>query len=189
MKKIIVLFISILFSVSLFAQDDEIQTLFGSGTKITGFGGPFMTFTSINGDFAHLMGGGGGVMLDDFFLGGYGERQTNFTYAEGNQIKLGHGGFWTGYSFFGKRAIHPCISALIGWGGITQYDNNTPLYDSDNLFVVKPTVELEMNFMKFFRLSIGANYMLVTGVNNIPGLTDSDFSSPGAFLAFKFGWF
>ncbi len=188
MKKAIVLLIGILFSVSLFAQDDEIQTLFGSGTKITGFGGPFMTFTSINGDFAHLMGGGGGVMLGDFFLGGYGEGLTNYIYAEGTQINFGHGGFWTGFSFFGKRAIHPCISAQIGWGGLTPQDGTYTYYESDNMFVVKPTIELEMNFLKFFRLSVGANYMLATGVNT-PGLTDSDFSSPGAFLAFKFGWF
>jgi hypothetical protein len=186
MKKMIVLFAAILSGLSLSAQDDEIQTLFGSGTKISGFGGPFMTFTAINGDFAHMMGGGGGVMLGDFFLGGYGEGLTNYIYADGNEINFGHGGFWTGYSFFGKRAIHPCISAQIGWGGLTPQEGT--YYESDNMFIVKPTVELEMNFLKFFRLSVGANYMFATGVNT-PGLTDSDFNSPGAFLAFKFGWF
>jgi len=193
MKKSIVLFIGMILSLSMYAQEDEIQTIFGSGTRISGFGGPFMDFTSINtgsNEFAHMMGGGGGVLLGNFFFGGYGEGLTNYIDIErgGPRMNFGHGGFWTGYSFFAHKAVHPCISTQIGWGSITQVDNDNNYYEPDNVFVVNPTIELEMNFLRFFRLSIGANYRLVKGVNTL-NLTDKDLSSPGVFLAFKFGWF
>ena len=188
MKKIVFLVIAFLVFAGLKGQDSEIQTLFGGDTRISGMGGPFMSFTSINGEFAHMMGGGGAVLLGDFFFGGYGEGLTNSIETGGNKMQFGHGGFWTGYSFMGKRPLHPTVSAQIGWGSIQQVDyDNYPL-TNDNIFVVNPAVELELNFTKFFRLGVGAHYRIVTGVNTST-LTDRDLSGPGAFLTFKFGWF
>ena len=73
MKKLTLFIITLLITITSFSQDEdhEIQTLFGSGVRISGFGGPFMSFTVINGEFAHMMGGGGGILLDNFFFGGY----------------------------------------------------------------------------------------------------------------------
>ena len=134
-----------------------------------------------------MMGGGGGVLLGDFFLGGYGEGLTNPIIAGGNKTEFGHGGFWAGYSFMGKNPFHPVLSTQMGWGTLTQMDDYTVL-STDNVFVVNPAIELEMNFTRFFRLGIGAHYRLVTGVNTST-LTDTDLSGPGAFLSFKFVWF
>jgi hypothetical protein len=170
------------------AQENGIQTLFGENTRISGMGGPIMSFSSIDGQFAHMMGGGGGVLLGDLFLGGYGMGLTNPITAGGIDTEFGHGGFWAGYSFMGKRSFHPVLSAQMGWGSITQVDDHTPLFPSDGVFVVNPAIELEMNFTRFFRLGIGAHYRLVSGVNTRT-LTNSDFSGPGVFMTFKFGWF
>ncbi len=191
MRKIFAVILSLSVTASVFSQDQEIQTLFGYGTRISGFGGPFMSFTTINGEFAHMMGGGGGVLLGDFFLGGYGEGLTNYieNIEGGDKIEFGHGGFWTGYSFFGVKPIHPAFSLQLGWGDISLKDpEGYESYYNDNVFVVNPTVELEMNFTKFFRLSVGGHYRLVTGVD-ASLLSGQDMSGPGAFLAFKFGWF
>ncbi|KPK86513.1 MAG: hypothetical protein AMS27_04950 [Bacteroides sp. SM23_62_1] len=191
MKKILVLFFSLFFSVSVFCQDQEIQTLFGRGARISGFGGPIMSFTMVNGEFGHMMGGGGGVLLGDFFLGGYGEGLTNYIedIEGGNKIEFGHGGFWTGYSFFGIKPLHPAFFLQAGWGNITLHDpDGYDVYYNDNIFVVNPTIELEMNFTRFFRLSVGGHYRLVTGVDT-PNLTGQKMSGPGVFLGFKFGWF
>ena len=188
MRKIVTIFVLVFLLWGLNAQDSEVQTLFGSGTRISGFGGPIMSFTSINGEFAHMMGGGAAVLLGDFFIGGYGEGLTNSITAGGNRIKLGHGGFWTGYSFMASKAVHPAISTQLGWGSITQTDDNHYHLSSDNVFVINPTLELEMNFTKFFRLGVGANYRFVNGVNT-SNLTNADLSGLGAFLSFKFGWF
>lgn len=195
MKKIALFIISSLITFTLFSQEQtekhEIQTLFGSGVRISGFGGPFMSFTVANGEFAHMMGGGGGIILNNFFFGGYGEGLTNFieNTPGGDKIEFGHGGFWTGYSFLGTKPVHPAVSCQIGWGGITLANPNTQeTYNNDNVFVITPTVECELNFFSFFRLSVGANYRFVTGVNT-DNLTNWDMSGPGVFLAFKFGGF
>lgn len=194
MKKIVLIIISLFITITLFSQeqseDQKIQTLFGSGVRISGFGGPFMSFTTANGEFAHMMGGGGGIILDNFFFGGYGEGLTNYieNMPDGDQIEFGHGGFWTGYSFLGTKPVHPAVSCQIGWGGITLTGPQQETNNNDNVFVVTPTVECEMNFLSFFRLSIGASYRFVTGVNTY-GLTGWDMSGPGVFLAFKFGGF
>ena len=188
MRKCLLTILLLLSITALKAQDNGIQTLFGSGTRISGFGGPIMSFTSINGEFAHMMGGGGAVLLGDFFIGGYGEGLTNAIVAGGNRISFGHGGFWTGYSFMADRALHPCVSTQIGWGNISQHDEGYYHLSNDNVFVLNPAIELEMNFTKFFRLGIGAHYRFVSGVNTST-LTNEDFSGPGAFLSFKFGWF
>ncbi|MBL7111862.1 MAG: hypothetical protein ISS19_07975 [Bacteroidales bacterium] len=191
MKKLLFITIGFIMCLNLAAQDDEeIQTLFGQGTKITGFGGPFMNFTIINGEFGHMMGGGGGIIMNGFFFGGYGEGLTNYIVDDaGFEIEFGHGGFWAGYSFLGKKPIHPSISTQIGWGGISLKDaDGYDIYYNDNVFVLNPTIELEMNFTQFFRLSIGANYRLVAGVD-ASGLSSQAMSGPGVFLGFKFGWF
>ncbi len=192
MRKIIIASFIILSVSGLKAQDSEIQTLFSGTTSISGFGGPAMSFTTINGEFAHMMGGGGGVLLGDFFFGGYGEGLTNGIPIGANRLDFGHGGFWTGYSFFANRPFHPAISAQIGWGGVSERDYNYSYLTSDNVFVFNPAIELEMNFTRFFRLSVGVHYRIVTGVNPemySSHLTNSDLSGPGALLAFKFGWF
>lgn len=191
MRKICVITFIFLTVSGLKAQDSEIQTLFSGGTtRISGFGGPAMSFTIVNGEFAHMMGGGGGVLLGDFFLGGYGEGLSNEILSDANRLDFGHGGFWTGYSFFANRPLHPTISAQIGWGGVSERNDN--YYYSDNVFVFNPAIELEMNFTRFFRLGVGVQYRIVTGVNpemHSSNLTNSDFSGPGVLLAFKFGWF
>jgi hypothetical protein len=188
MKKMLIALVLVLLAGGLKAQENGIQTLFGSGTRISGFGGPMMSFTSINGEFAHMMGGGAGVLLGDFFFGGYGEGLTNSIIAGGNRISFGHGGFWTGYSIMADRALHPCLSTQIGWGNIQQRDESHYNLTEDNIFVINPAIELEMNFTRFFRLGVGAHYRFVSGVNTST-LSNADFSGLGAFLTFKFGWF
>jgi len=189
-KTIIIALILLLFS-GLKAQDNDIQTLFSGNSRISGFGGPLMSFTTISGQFAHMMGGGGGVLLGDFFFGGYGEGLTTGITVDGNRLDFGHGGFWTGYSFKASQPFHPTVSAQIGWGTVSEHNvNNTYFGTPDNVFVFNPAVELEMNFTKFFRLGVGVHYRFVTGADpSIINLTNSDLSGPGVLLAFKFGWF
>jgi len=192
MKKSLLAVLFILASGVGMGQENEIQTLFSGNTRISGFGGPSMSFTTLKGQFAHMMGGGGAVLLGDFFIGAYGEGLTNGIPAGGERLNFGHGGFWTGYSFMGQRPIHPCFSAQIGWGSAYEGSYDIASYTPDAVFVFNPAVELEMNFTRFFRLGLGVHYRLVTGVNpemHSSPLSNSDLSGPGALLCFKFGWF
>ena len=51
-----------------------------------------------------------------------------------------------------------------------------------------PTVEVELNLTRYFRIGAGATYNLYTMVD-LQGYRSSDLSAPGGFLSFKFGWF
>ena len=95
-----------------------------------------------------------------------------------------------GYALFGERAIHATLSSFMGWGQIGVADEFGYVGGlTDGIFVICPTVEVELNLTQFFRMGLGASYNIYTSVNNLPGYTWSDFSAPGGFLSFKFGWF
>jgi len=201
MKKLTVLGLTLAMVLQINAQDREYKTLVDfDQARISGQAGPFMQFTSVDGEFAHMMGGGGAILVGDFWFGGYGLGLTNriqvdvtrySEYRVGDNLNVSHGGFWMGYSLFGDRPIHVAISTLVGWGQVgvgQEYGYNIW---QDGMFVVCPTLEVELNLTRFFRLGAGASYNLFTLVDpaNIPGYSSSDFSSPGGFLSFKFGWF
>jgi hypothetical protein len=201
MKKATLIGLMMALAVTAFTQEREYQTLVQPGqARISGMGGPFMQFTSIGGDFAHMMGGGGAILVGDFWFGGYGLGLTNHIYADKlrslpdytteDRLSASHGGFWIGYSLFGERPVHVAISSLIGWGQVGVIRDYYTAYQ-DGVFVMSPTVEVELNLTRFFRLGVGASYNLYAFVHdgNIPGYDWTDFSSPGGFLSFKFGWF
>lgn len=198
MKKLCLLIIAMILVFPLFSQDNEREyrtILDGKNLRISGRGGPFMQFTSVAGEFAHMMGGGGGIMLNEFFFGGYGLGLTNRIPADANpmenddKLTLGHGGFWVGYSFLGHLPIHLSVSSLIGFGELGLMPANSYISSvSDQIFVLTPIVELEANITQYLRIAVGATYSLYSGVN-LQGYSSKNFSSPGAFLGFKFGWF
>lgn len=197
MKKLaLIMFAMLTISISM-AQDDDFQTIFGDDElSISGFGGPFMSFTTVAGDFAHMMGGGGGIILNKKILfGGYGIGKTtrvplnlamvndpSFVQNYANELynmelDFGHGGLFAGYVFNGNAALHPIFLVQFGWGSASVGNNEFIPYRSDNVFVLNPVLELEMNVTRFFRLGFGANYTLVTGVNNLFDYKNADFSS------------
>lgn len=206
MKRLIILssLFVFIFSLPVCAQeegndDDEIQTIFSDGIeRISGFGGPIMSFTSFDNDFAFEMGGGGAVLINrSLFLGGYGMGITNdiepssANYSSDYIFDFGHGGFWVGYIFQPTHPLHLNFSTQIGWGGINlqQQDNyNDNTLEADQVFVLTPALQIEMNVTQFFRIAAGANYRFVTGVE-MEDYNSTDFSSPGAFLSFTFGGF
>jgi hypothetical protein len=197
MKKALFLALILATCLTAFSQEKEFKTVFDNrDVRISGMGGPFMQFTSVAGEFGHMMGGGGAVLLSNFFFGGYGLGLTNAIPDYVNQnpsdrLTLGHGGFWLGYTLFGDRSIHFNFSSLIGWGefGVMQEYGTYP-FVRDKIFVLSPTVEVELNLTRYFRIGAGASYNLYTMVDeNMHGYTNGDLSAPGGFLSFKFGWF
>ena len=199
MKKATFFGFILLIAITAYSQDREYQALVDfDNVRISGLGGPFMQFTAVDGEFAHMMGGGGAILVGDFYFGGYGlgltnQIQVNRTqipdYRAGDRLSVSHGGFWLGYSLFGDRAIHASISTLLGWGEIGikgEYYDDIVL--PDPIFVIAPTLEVELNVTRYFRIGTGASFNIFTFVD-MPGYSASDFSAPGGFLSFKFGWF
>ena len=195
-KSIIILFV-LAFGTVAYSQEREYRTILDNkDLRISGMGGPFMQFTTVAGEFGFMMGGGAAILLDDFFFGGYGLGLTNAIpdYVNDNpsdQLTLGHGGFWLGYSLYGNKSVHVAFSTMLGWGefGISQGGDYEP-YLRDNIFVVAPTVELEANLTRYLRVGAGLAYNVYTMVDgNMHGYSNGDLSSLAGFLSFKFGWF
>lgn len=199
-KSILTLFGIIFFTVALCQENEsEFKTIFGNQhMSVSGFGGFDMHFSYIGNGYSFGAGGSGGVLLSgQVFFGGFGmgstiDKTIKFDNITINQANIGYGGLMFGYIFNGKKAIHPALFLQTGWGGIDfdEYNNATfGNYSSDNIFVLNPSIEMEMNIARFFRLAIGANYQITTGVNEYYNLSNSDFSGPGGKIAFRFGWF
>jgi hypothetical protein len=199
MKRVVLYLAMLALTSHVFSQDREYQTLIDfDDARISGFGGPFMQFTALDGEFAHMMGGGGAILLGDFYFGGYGLGLTNriratalAEYSEEDYLSVSHGGFWVGYSLWGDRAIHLAFSSLIGWGQVgIRRDFYHDVLRQDAVFVLSPTVELELNLTRYFRMGVGATYNLYTMMSpERHGYRSSDLSAPGGFLSFRFGWF
>jgi hypothetical protein len=195
MKKSIVVLLSLVISVASYSQDkDEFQTIFGdSKVCVSGMGGFEMHFSSLGGYYAYGAGGGGGALLNrTLLIGGYGvgysiDRTLTINTESYTNIGMGHGGFLFGYIHKGNKPVHPAAFLQIGWGELESFQPDTRI--SDNFMVLNPSVEVEINVTRYFRISVGGHYQLVSGIGNYDELSNSDFSGPGGKLAFRFGWF
>lgn len=206
---------------------DEMQYLFGGNEKniaVSGFAGVFNEFSAVDKDFAFSMGGGAALLFNQkFYFGAYGMGLTTRhirTYnvyddeknmnqpTEDLYTRFGHGGFWLGYIHKPNNAIHWGVNVKTGWGGITLNDLQYPgtdykwvNYENDNVFVLIPELNLEMNILKWMRVNVGAGYRLVTGVNHTydhwenGALVEKEYFDKDAFNSFTgnitlaFGWF
>ena len=213
MKTRITTLILIFVAGLLFAQEnnqDEIKTLFSKGAKIRGFGAFDMKISPVNDYNTLLIGGHGGIILNNNFMfggGGYGMSTTNrFDGIDPAQVLYiygGYGGIILGYALSPKEIVHVNFQALVGGGGFEISDTKDlrDIRDQNQLtldhrieyssaFVIEPGIEAEINVTKFFRLGLGGSYRIVQGVtldkNNI---TDSDLSNWVAQVSFKFGKF
>ncbi len=218
--------IALILSIMLYAtfsfgqEDSETRYLLsGKEVSISGFGGPTITFSQIQNDFALLTGGGGAVLFNQlFFVGGFGEGiSTNHTLAQLTILNnygssttyydlatnFGYGGFWLGYIYKPKKAVHLGLSTRLGWGNISLVENDYHIDRHDNImsdavFVVTPQAEVELNLYRWFKLNAGVGYRFVTGIDKTYLDPDgskrnffnkSDFSRPQFTLGLLFGCF
>jgi hypothetical protein len=179
-------------SMTAYAQH---ETLFNNARVVGGFGAPIVEM-GLGNDMTTSVGGGGGLVINNFFIGGYGMGSIDFEQLieedKIDKIELGHGGFWLGYTLAPHRVIHLYSSARLGWGAldIDVTDDSTFPDNSDNVFVLTPELGLELNVTQWFRISGAVGYRYVDGVNESLGNYQSDdFNGLLANLTFRFGWF
>lgn len=198
----------------LYAQGkhDTTQFLLSEKVEFSGFGAPFVEFSSVNNEFAVCLGAGGGLLISQtVFIGGYFEgMMTNHyredlrtvVYIEKPEIAFEHGGIWLGYIYQHNRAIHGGLSLKLGWGEIdlegNGYDNTSGVdYDfRDRIFTVIPQAEIELNLTKWFKVNVGLGYRFVTGIdatyfdeqgNQVNFYKTSDYNSPIGTISLIFG--
>ena len=188
--------IAFLLSFSSFGQRDP-QTLLGDGIEYTsGFGGFMLQFPSIDGNVSSMTGGGGAVIINNqFYLGGYGlgladdKRVT----VEGVEyfVDFGHGGIMMGYVIMPTQMVHMEVGTKVGWGQVSFRE--TPSIPAtrdihDNIFLVNPTVSVEVNMTSWFKLNTGVGFQFANGVDNFY-YDSNDFNGVTYNLSLLFGWF
>ncbi|MBI5917136.1 MAG: hypothetical protein HY842_17330 [Bacteroidetes bacterium] len=194
MKNLIVICF-LLATTALFAQKDE--TMFSDVDRVGGWGAPIFEYTNLEKDVSVVSGGGGALVLNDFYLGGYGMGKAEYSQLvdlRRDDLNFKHGGFWIGYTPLQGKVVHPYASVKLGWGkaNYTALESLTGTEldrQKDNIFVTTPEVGLELNVFSFFRIAATASYRWVNGVETLPTYTNDDLSSFGATLTLRFGGF
>ncbi len=191
MRTLIALIMTLVTGAGLVAQ----ETLFSDLSVLGAFGGPFVEISEVNGQTVAVVGGGGALVLDNFYLGGYGQggEYAEATVGEGMElerydVKFGHGGLWLGYSSNPYKLVHFFSSFKIGWGRARLRQSGDTAFQ-DRIFALTPEVGLEINLTDFFKLAFTGGYRYVDGIDRLPGLSDSDFRSPVGTITFRFGGF
>ena len=162
--------------------------------SIGGFGGPFLEFSSGLDGLAFGSGGGGGVILGDFFLGGFGmgldqdNRQVNGTSFDAD---LGMGGLWVGYVPMVEKRIHPYLSTKIGWGELDIYQDlvDKPVYE-DGFLAIQSDLGIELNVLPFWKIALVASYRSFELLDALPdGITENRLGGWMGGMTMRFGGF
>lgn len=190
MRIVVLSFTFCLFSLSIWGQRH--QTLFGDRNIVGAFGAPIVEMSTINGQSLSDVGGGGALIFEDFFLGGYGLGNDFANVEIGGSfydIRFRHSGFWIGYAPSAHKVVHFYGSARIGWGK-TDLRQEREVFFSDRVFVATPEIGLELNIFSFLKIAATGGYRWVNGVENLSGSLDNDdFRSATGTIHFRIGGF
>lgn len=194
--KTLVYLISFLFiSLGVFAQDEYRYNALSEGDwRLSGFGGYLIEFSSFSGELGVSTGGGGALLVNhSFYIGAYGMGLSNDIVSQAPNDQLfnlsyQHGGAWVGLIFRSGDVIHLSGSSKFGWGNLMVTDTNKILLDRDNIFVITPQIEGEVNVNRWFKINVGLGYRYTAGVTN-NYIDKSNINSPMGTLSFLIGWF
>ena len=195
MKKITFLLSIIIFCSHLNAQQ---ETLIGGEIESGGYGGPFIQFGEILDESGVFLGGQGGWIINHrFVIGGKGYglvNEVNIPNSQNLKLEFGCGGLLLEYIISSDQLIHFSVGSMIGFGGVKyaikdheeSHDNFN--YSDDSFFVIEPGAHVVLNVSSFLRISLGANYRYISGVE-YESLSNSDLSGISTQITFKFGVF
>jgi len=216
MKKIILLSAILSLNIAVYSQNDgnskgqperenEIRTLIGSNRGSNGGYGSFGAgYTIIDGkDAVTVTGRAAWIMNHSLAFGFAGTGFANAFSSTADPDKVvnltgGYGGLMLEPIFLPKLPIHLSFPVIAGVGGIAYTTSNKPynsweyydtwVEDTQTFLIAEPGVELELNVLRFFRMSFGVSYRFTTDIN-------WDYSSRdvlqgwNAGMSFKFGKF
>ncbi len=219
MKKIIVLALFLAVTFSTFAQEKtdkpQMKTLFGNNDRIRhgGYGGILINYSQLNdkdlkNKDAILVGARGAWIIDHHFaigIGGMGFASQNKFNNDSDDYVLGggYGGLIFEPILAPFNVVNVSFPILVGAGGAayTKYfedqdyeddDYYWDRYDASAFFVVEPGVEINLNLVKFMRVSFGGYYRYTSGLNleNPNGITNKELLNGfSCGLGLKFGKF
>lgn len=176
-------------------KNDQMQTLFGFDSKITGYGSIDSKFTRLNNKDAVLVGGHGGVIFNSYFyfgLGAYG-LVTNNQFAgslpdESLDMFMGYTGLMMGFNIIPKKVIHFSIPLFVGVGNL-ELENNNVFVENSTFLLFEPGLNLEINVVQFMKIGFGAGYRMVQGTNLRNSISDDDLTYWTGNFSLVFGKF
>lgn len=171
-------------ALSLTAQKEE--TLFNSADiRISGIWGSIdYNYSFFDEEYAYARGFNIGIEVSRSIFIGFARnsfREEPATGPDGRRIDLHYDGLLLGYAPNSERLLHPRVSFFAGGGRATLEG-----IDDDAVYVLKPSVGLELNATQWFRIGLEGGYRFVT-YNDIPELSAGDLSSPFVNIALRFG--
>lgn len=171
--------------------------------RISGYFAPMVRMGEVNGSFAAFAGAKGGVMLNDFVIGGayfiYTDYKKCIINTHNHKVLTQYGGMVLEYNFFRREVVNFSLGTIIGGGTSGYYyrknnDDDDDDHDYDyrykgtNYFVMEPEIMLYVNIARFFRIGVGASYRYTNGLDKY-GLTDKTFDGFNGLVMLQFGWF
>lgn len=220
MKKTILSVALVLAFLAGIAQDKtgepEMKTIFGGGNNIEhgAYGAINVEYGQIDNKDAVLVGGRGAWIINHRLalgLGGKGIASSlSYPYTEADPqfkekyyINGGYGGLLIEPIIAPFSAVHISVPVIIGAGGVAyslkyryqnDWENNYwETIDASAFFVVEPGLEINLNLVKFMRISFGGYYRLTSGLSledPYGAKADKDLLNGfSAGLSLKFGKF
>ncbi len=207
-KQLYLIAFLIVMAPALMAQ--EIQTIFRNPSPSGGYAGISNKFSMINDDYANIVEVYGGWFVKRRLLLGIGAAaSTNYIpvpaeyrMAPVNRMSWQYGqfGFMTEYVFASNRVVHVNLTLFAGAGFTLQYErpryddwdswDHYPDVDHDEDFfqVLEPGAQVEVNILKWLRLSPGVSYRKTFGSDGF-GLSDNKLSNWSYNITLKVGKF
>jgi len=183
MKKTITLLSFLMITLtSMHAQKDE--TIFNhGGIDLTGvWGGSINNLTNFSDNFDISNGGYFVFEFNKNFMIGWTGYGSETTLQNGTLANIKGRDLLLGYAPNSYKTIHLTTYLQTGGGKLEIGENAT-----DQVFVMQPSIGVELNVFRWFRIGADTGYRFVTNVDT-PGFNDADLSSPYVGLRMKFGW-
>lgn len=182
MKRILLPIVVILLSISAKAQKD--QTIFGnSGVRLTGvWGGWTSNINSFEDDFDINNGGHFAFELNKSILLGWSNEEISSIFNDGGRVNIKTNSFLVGYSPTSYKSLHPYFYTSFGNGTV-----NVRSEGEDRILSIQPTIGLELNVLRWFRISVDGGYRFISG-SDFTSVSDQMLSGPYIGLRTKFGW-
>lgn len=211
-KQLILILITLLPFSYLHGQEDqrpsrsyEYHTIFGQRPKVGAYGALSIGYSSIDGRDALLTGARAEWVIGHGFgmgVGGFGFVNDPF-YDNSTQLYYnlvgGYGGLVFEPILFWNLPVHLSFPVLVGAGGVALTSFSENLYDPYQYFdsyledvnvflVAEPSVELELNMLRFFRIAFYGSWRFTTDLLLENSAPDA-LNGWSAGITFKFGSF
>lgn len=184
-------------------KDNPPKTLIDvKDADFSGYGGVYTKYARIGEANGCLVGGRGGLIINDSFvigLAGMGlvypterEKISGKDYTGTlDRTDFGYGGLLLEYYFNPKEIVVFSAGSLIGGGALSFHEKNGDSDNEDNgdnFFIVEPELNVFVNVTRFCRIGIGVSYRFTAGIRT-DEFSDKDFRGPSAAIMANFGWF